>query len=200
VGLLAVVIRSPLAAAAFTNLETTVTLAQTENIQWVEQLLHVLRVRVVHMRLEQQVRVLCVLREHILRRGHQVVQPCRVDTLRLPVGHVLRRRGERATRHNNRTQRVQPRAIARASARQDTGGAARRPGLRSLKPARRRPKGTLWRMREAHRRRPVPLARTRGAREKRPVWRPRGGTMWLLLHRQHNMRVPKELTKIKPGS
>lgn len=199
-GLLAVVIRSPLAAAAFTNLETTVTLAQTENIQWVEQLLHVLRVRVVHMRLEQQVRVLCVLREHILRRGHQVVQPCRVDTLRRPVGHVLRRRGERATRRSSRMRRAPRRATARASARRGTFAAHRRPGSQSLKPVRRRPEGTLWRVPEAHRRRPVPLARTRGAREKRPVWRPRGGTMWLLLHRQHNMRVPKELTKIKPGS
>ena len=128
VDLLAVVIRSPLAAVAITNLETAVTIAQQESIHRVGQLLHVIRARVADTVLQNQVRVVCVLREHILRRRHQVVQPCRVDTLRLPVGHVLRRSGGRVTRHNKRMRRAQPRAIARASARQDIGGAARRLG------------------------------------------------------------------------
>ena len=128
VDLLAVIIRSPPAAVAITNLETAVTIAQQESIHRVGQLLHVLRARVADTVLQDQVRVVCVLRAHILRRRHQVVQPCRVDTLRLPVGHVLRRRGGRVTCRSRRMQRVPRQATARASARQDIGGAARRLG------------------------------------------------------------------------
>jgi hypothetical protein len=127
VDLLAVIIRSPPAAVAITNLETAVTIAQQESIHRVGQLLHVLRARVADTVLQDQVRVVCVLREHILRRGHQVVQPCQVNTF-LPVGHVLRRRGGRVTCRSRRMQRVPRQATARASARQDIGGAARRLG------------------------------------------------------------------------
>lgn len=196
---LAVVTPLRLAAGAITNQETSASAVQLANIPRVGQLRLVRRVRVANTVLHYQARVVRVLQVNILRRGHQAVQPCRVNTLRLPVGHVLRRRGKRATRRSRRMRRAPRRATARASARRGTFAAHRRPGSQSLTPVRRRPQGTLWRTQAAHRRRPVLLARTRGARGKRPArWRP-SGTMFRARQKRRRRRVARGRSRTRGG-